>query len=113
MHLIVSELYFSPLLFCSQREENNARKWGIKSVEYGTWGEQRIQLETKKMIIVSNEKAETHKHMHIYRYISRIQSRDFPGCPVAKTLLYQCKRAQVWSLVKGLDPTCCNEDPNK
>lgn len=66
MHLIVSELYFSPLLFCSQREENNARKWGIKSVEYGTWGEQRIQLETKKMIIVSNEKAETHKHMHIY-----------------------------------------------
>ena len=74
MYFIVSELYFCPLLFCSQREEMSARKWGIKSVECQTWSVERIQLETKKkMIIVSNEKAETHKHMHIYMklYICR------------------------------------------
>ena len=33
--------------------------------------------------------------------------REFPGGPVAKTVL-PVQRAQVQSLVEELDPTCCN-----
>ena len=38
---------------------------------------------------------------------------DFSYGPVAKTLM---QGARVWSLVRELDPTCCNKDlaqPNK
>ena len=34
---------------------------------------------------------------------------EFPGGPVAKTLCYQCRGVWVRSLVRELDPTCCNE----
>ena len=33
---------------------------------------------------------------------------DFPGGPVAKTLCSQSRGPQVQSLVRELDPTCCN-----
>ena len=34
--------------------------------------------------------------------------RDFPGGPVAKTLCSQWRGPWVWSLVREIDPTCCN-----
>ena len=34
--------------------------------------------------------------------------KDIPGGPVAKTLSSQCKESGVQSLVRELDPTCCN-----
>ena len=34
--------------------------------------------------------------------------RDFPGGPVAKTPCSQSRGLGVPSLVKELDPTCCN-----
>ena len=33
---------------------------------------------------------------------------NFPGGPVAKTLCSQCRGAWVQSLVRELNPTCCN-----
>ena len=33
---------------------------------------------------------------------------DFPGGPVAKTLHFQCRKTQVQSLLRELDPTRCN-----
>ena len=51
--------------------------------------------------------------MCIYMYKPFKETRnmalgDFPGNTVAKTLLCQCR---VPSLVRELDPTCCNKDP--
>ena len=34
--------------------------------------------------------------------------RDFPGDPVANTPYSQCREPGVQSLVRELDPTCCN-----
>ena len=35
-------------------------------------------------------------------------SWDFSGGPVAETSSSQCRRAKVGSLVRELDPVCCN-----
>ena len=35
-------------------------------------------------------------------------NRDFPGGPAAKTLHSQCRGPGFKSLVRELDPTCCN-----
>ena len=45
--------------------------------------------------------------------LEKINSRDFPGGPVAKTPRSQMQGAQVQSLVRELDPSCCNEDPEQ
>ena len=37
-------------------------------------------------------------------------SRDFPGDPVTKTPCFQCMGPGVRSLVRELDPTCCNQE---
>ena len=38
----------------------------------------------------------------------QLQYWDFPGGPVAKTQSSQCRGAWVQSLVRKLDPMCCN-----
>ena len=38
--------------------------------------------------------------------VSKVKVRDFPDVPVSKSPCFQWKRAQVWSLIRGLDPTC-------
>ena len=41
--------------------------------------------------------------------ISTYITKDFPGAPVAKTLCFQCRGPEIWSLVRELDPTCHKE----
>jgi len=40
--------------------------------------------------------------------IKNNQAWDFPGDPVAKDSTFPMQAAWVQSLVKELDPTCCN-----
>ena len=38
----------------------------------------------------------------------KIDCREFPGGLVAKTPQSECGKPEVQSLVRELDPTCCN-----
>ena len=42
--------------------------------------------------------------------IKKIEWGDFCGGPVADSVL-PMQEAQVWSLVRKLDPACCNWEP--
>ena len=42
--------------------------------------------------------------LHVIYYTR--EGGDFPGSPMAKTPHSHCRGAQVWSLVRELDPTC-------
>ena len=43
----------------------------------------------------------------------KLSHGDFSGGPVAKIMHSQHRELKVWSLVRELDPTCCNLDPDQ
>ena len=67
-------------------------------------------LQTSKMMEqqVLNQKKGKKDWSYATKENKNTKIWDFPGGPVAKTLYFQCRRTQVQSRVRELDPTRCN-----
>ena len=91
-------------LYTSQTESRE-RKWKTKEKpEHPRTG---TILKGLKYTELPEEKESKNEAEEVFEIIAA-KRRNVPDSPVIETPHSQYKGAQVWSLVRQLDPTCCN-----